>query len=255
MVNLYGVDFAQLTSGQCIDHILGELGAGRGGWVVTPNLDILRRIVRDDGFRSLVSNATVRVADGMPLVWASRLQGTPLPERVAGSSMIGALSDALAEHGRSIYLLGGDPGAAQGAAAVLKARAAALKVAGTYCPPFGFESDEAEMNRIIESLDAADPDVVFVALGSPKQEHLIDRLRSIRPGTWWLGVGISFSFLSGEVRRAPRWLQKIGLEWVHRLVQEPSRLAKRYLLHGIPFGVCLMCHALRHRRRRRRPSK
>jgi hypothetical protein len=96
------------------------------------------------------------------------------------------------------------------------------------------------MNDLTAVVVGARPDIVFVALGSPKQEQLIDRLRDRLPRTWWLGVGISFSFLAGEVKRAPRWMRKTGLEWVHRLVQEPGRLAKRYLVHGVPFAMRLL---------------
>ncbi|HEX8341228.1 MAG TPA: WecB/TagA/CpsF family glycosyltransferase [Tepidisphaeraceae bacterium] len=240
VVRVGGVELHAITEGQCVRHVLASITEGIGGTVVTPNIDILRRYRQDLKFAALVSETDLIIADGMPLVWASRLQGTPLPQRVAGSDLITTLSAAAAVEGRSIFLLGGDPGTAEGAGAVLAARAPGLKIAGTYCPPFGFEKSDAEMARMIDVLQAAKPDIVWVALGSPKQEHLINRLRHELPGTWWLGVGISFSFLTGEVRRAPRWMQKTGLEWVHRLTQEPGRLMKRYLLHGLPFAIRLL---------------
>ena len=120
---------------------------------------------------------------------------------------------AAAPEGRSIFLLGGEKGTADAAAAVLRERSANLKVAGTLCPPLGFEMDEAEMGKIIETLQAARPDIVYVALGSPKQEQLIHRLRRAMPQSWWLGVGVSFSFLCGDVkRRAPvDAKQRIGM--------------------------------------------
>src|SRR6185503_14088249 len=104
---------------------------------------------------------------------------------------------------------------------------------------FGFESDPKEMERLAAALSEAAPDIVFVGLGSPKQEKLIGRLRSTLPGAWWLGVGISFSYLTGDVRRAPVWMRRCGLEWFHRLTSEPGRLARRYLVEGIPFGLRL----------------
>ena len=145
-----------------------------------------------------------------------------------------------AKRGLSVFLLGGSPGAAEGAAAVLGERYPSLTVAGTYCPPHGFEQDEAELKRIERAVVEANPAIVFVGLGSPKQERLIERLRERLPGAWWLGVGVSFSFLCGQVRRAPRWMQVIGLEWVHRLAQEPRRLARRYLVEGLPFAAWLL---------------
>lgn len=239
-VFLLGLGFDNTTERGCIERILGALDEGRGGWMVTPNLDILRRWTKSARFRELVAKADVVVADGMPLIWASRIQGTPLPERVAGSSLVSTLSAAAAERGKSIFLLGGDPGAAEEAAGVLKERHPGVRIVGTHCPPMGFERDEAAMEAIEAALREAKPDIVYVALGSPKQEELILRLRTLHPGAWWLGVGISLSFLAGRVRRAPRWMQRLGLEWIHRLAQEPRRLAKRYLVHGLPFAAKLL---------------
>jgi len=191
-------------------------------------------------FGALVAEADLVVADGMPLVWASKLQGTPLPERVAGSNLISTLSKAAAERGRSVYLIGGAPGTAEGAARVLQSRYPNLKIAGYYYPPLGFEHDPKEMANIIANLAASKADIIYIALGSPKQERLIARLRPILPQAWWMGVGNSFSFLCGDVRRAPRWMQKVGLEWSHRLLQEPRRLFKRYIVVGIPFAARLL---------------
>ncbi|MEX0887007.1 MAG: WecB/TagA/CpsF family glycosyltransferase [Phycisphaeraceae bacterium] len=239
-VRLCGVELDAITERACIEFILSRLDAGRGGWVVTVNLDHLRRLVCDAGYARLCGGATLRVADGMPLIWASRVRGTPLPERVAGSQLIATLSAAAARRGRSIYLLGGDAGTAEAAAAVLQVRSPALRVAGTECPAVGFEHDDAVVAALAERLRVARPDIVYVALGSPKQERVIARLRDALPGAWWIGVGISFSFLAGRVRRAPPWMQRMGLEWVHRLSQEPGRLARRYLVAGLPFAVRLM---------------
>jgi N-acetylglucosaminyldiphosphoundecaprenol N-acetyl-beta-D-mannosaminyltransferase len=243
-VDLRGVRVHAVTEADCVCHIISELDAGRGGMVVTPNLDHLHRCLHDLAFAATVSEAELVVADGMPLVWAARLQGTPLPERVAGSNLISSLSDAAAAQGRTVFFLGGAPTTADGAAKVLCDRFPSLKVVGTACPPVGFENDPAAMADLIQTVSGARPDVVFVALGSPKQERLIVRLRPLLPQTWWLGVGISFSFLCGDVRRAPVWMQKTGLEWVHRLLQEPRRLFHRYVVVGIPFAGSLLGKAL-----------
>jgi exopolysaccharide biosynthesis WecB/TagA/CpsF family protein len=244
VVDLCGVNLHAIDERECVERILRRSAAGKGGVVVTPNLDHVRRCRRDAEFALLVEKADLVVADGMPLVWASRLQGTPLPGRIAGSDLISSLSGAAAAAGRSIFLLGGDPGTADAAAEVLRGRYPNIRIAGTCCPPMGFDRDAQRMNEVTSAIVAARPDIVFVALGSPKQERLIDRLRDRLPGTWWLGVGISFSFLSGDVKRAPRWMRATGLEWVHRLVQEPGRLAKRYLVQGIPFAVRLLSGSL-----------
>lgn len=239
--------FHAVTERQAIAHVMDELAAGRGGWVVPMNLDVLRRYERDASFAELVAPASLFVADGMPLIWASRLQGTPLPERVAGSSMILTVSAEAAARGRSIFMLGGDEGVADAAAAVLRGKHPGINIVGTFCPPFGFENDAAMMQRIKDMLTDAKPDICYVALGCPKQERLIVELRPLVPTTWWFCVGISFSFVCGQVKRAPRWMQKLGLEWVHRLCQEPRRLFKRYLLVGVPYAIRLLAGACRRR--------
>ncbi len=238
-VPIMGIRIHALTEERCIAHVVDELRERRGGWIVTPNLDHLRRLCQDTSFRGLCAKASLLVPDGIPLLWAARLQRTPLPGRVAGSDLIWSLNNAAARAGHSVFLLGGDPGTAEGAAAVLKERHPSIRIVGIACPPIGFDKNEAQMEQLVEKLGQAAPDIVFVALGSPKQEMLIERLRSDLPATWWLGIGISFSFLCGDVKRAPRWMQRTGIEWIHRLMQEPRRLAARYLVHGLPFAVRL----------------
>ncbi len=226
-INLHGVRLHSVTEVAGVRHILSSLDQGLGGIVVTPNLDHLRRCNKDMNFAALVAEADLVVADGMPLVWASRLQGTPLPERVAGSNLITSLAEGAAARGRSLFLLGGAPGTADGAAEILRKRFPSLKIAGTYCPPVGFERNTRVMGELHNLLTASKADIVYVALGSPKQERLIARIKHLLPNAWWLGVGNSFSFLCGHVRRAPIWMQSSGLEWAHRLGQEPRRLFKR----------------------------
>jgi N-acetylglucosaminyldiphosphoundecaprenol N-acetyl-beta-D-mannosaminyltransferase len=244
---LDGVRIDVVDEQQARQRILSGLAEGAGGIVVTVNIDHMVRCRRDPTYRSLVDRAELVVADGMPLVWASRLQGTALPERVAGSSVTLSLAADLAEQGQSLFLLGGNPGVAEAAGRVLAERFSGLRIVGIYCPPFGFEQDQTEMQRIREALGATRPDVVYVALGSPKQEWLIDQLRKQLPDlstAWWLGVGISLSFITGEVLRAPWWVQRLGLEWVHRMAQEPRRLFRRYVIDGMPYTARLMMRCL-----------
>ena len=239
-ITLAGQRIHAVTMQQTLDALTADAKNTLGGWVVTPNLDILHKLVHDSSFRDLVAPASLFLPDGKPLIWASKLQRTPLPERVAGSDLISTLSERAASEGLSIFLLGGDPGAADEAADVLRNRHPDLTILGTECPPFGFENDAAYMTNLENKLTQAKPDIVFVALGCPKQENLITRLRPLLPNAWFLGVGISFSFLAGRVDRAPVWMQRTGLEWLHRLAQEPGRLARRYLVIGIPFAIRLL---------------
>ncbi|CAA9430089.1 MAG: N-acetylmannosaminyltransferase [uncultured Phycisphaerae bacterium] len=243
VVEIAGVELHAITERQTVQHIIAELADGRGGTVVTPNLDHLYRCGKDLQFHALVSEADLAVPDGMPLIWASRLQGTPLPERVAGSNLITSLNEAAAARGRSIFLLGGSPGAAEGAACALQEKFPGIRIAGIHVPPMGFERSKKLWGEMEQALAAANPDIVWVALGAPKQELTIARLRPLLPAAWWLGVGNSFSFLAGQVERAPLWMQRTGLEWAHRLVQEPGKLWKRYIVAGIPFAARLLAGA------------
>jgi N-acetylglucosaminyldiphosphoundecaprenol N-acetyl-beta-D-mannosaminyltransferase len=250
-VNLRGALISALTESQCVALILNELDAGRGGWLITMNLDHLRRFDQDPAYASLARRASLLLADGMPLVWASRLRGTPLPERITGSNLIWSLTEAAAEQQRSIFLLGGTSYASRRTAQVLKQRFPRLNLAGVVSPPVGFDHSSAELERLKRVVVSAQPDIVYVALGSPKEDNFIDSLRAQLPRTWWIGVGISFGFVSGEISRAPLWLQRAGLEWLHRLVQEPRRLYKRYLFQGVPFARILLVDALHDRASRR----
>jgi N-acetylglucosaminyldiphosphoundecaprenol N-acetyl-beta-D-mannosaminyltransferase len=239
-VRIGGVRFDALTERDTVEVVRRRLGEREGGWVCAMNLDTLRQGTLDLELRQLVNSAEFVVADGMPLIWSSWLLRTPLPGRVAGSSLTLSLPRALAEDGRSMFLLGGNPGAAEGAAKQLARMNPGLTIAGTLCPPMGFETQREELERIVAALREAQPDVVFVGLGFPKQDRLIAWLRPQFPHSFFVSAGISFSFVTGEVRRAPPWLQGIGLEWLHRLVQEPRRLFRRYIIVDVPFALILL---------------
>ena len=235
-VELLGMALAQVDTKQLLEHIFAELRAGRGGWLVTANLDFLRRHAHDPHMRRLYDQADVRVADGRPLVWAAKLQGDELPERVAGSRLIYPLAMHAAREGRSLYLLGGVAGAAEGAAETLCAYAPGLRISGYSSPRVSEPPTDVELEPIVTELERDPPDILLVAFGSPKQELVIEALRARFPKTWMIGVGITFSFVAGMESRAPEWMGDIGLEWVHRLAQDPKRLARRYLAHDVPFA-------------------
>lgn len=248
-IELCGMPLDLVTEEQVVARVIGALEQGSGGWIVTPNLEQLRLHTRSPALREIFEEADLVVADGMPLVWASRLAGSPLPARVAGSDLVWSLAAAAASAGRSVFLLGGDPGAAEAAAHVLRAAWPGLDIAGVHSPPKGFEARPEETEEIRSRLRSARPDIVYVGLGFPKQEQLIRTVRDELEGSWFVGVGISISFLAGHVPRAPKLLRRTGLEWAHRLAMEPRRLARRYLRDGPPFAVRLAVHALGARMR------
>jgi N-acetylglucosaminyldiphosphoundecaprenol N-acetyl-beta-D-mannosaminyltransferase len=248
-VSLMGLRLACIDRWQLLDHMFTALADARGGWLLTANLDFLRRYVRDEHMRALYDSADLRVADGMPLVWACRLQGTPLPERVPGSSLVWLLVERAAREGRSVYLLGGTADANAGARKVLAERFPGLKLCGGSSPYLASPPSPGEVDGLRAELARHRPDILLVALGSPKQEQVIQVLRGDFPSTWMVGVGISLSFVAGEIKRAPVWMRQAGIEWVHRMFQDPRRLAKRYLAQDLPFVMRLLPHALLNRRR------
>jgi N-acetylglucosaminyldiphosphoundecaprenol N-acetyl-beta-D-mannosaminyltransferase len=198
-------------------------------FVVTPNSDHIVQLETREDLRRVYEAAHLVVADGMPLVWGSRLLGKPLPERVTGSELMPALCAEAARLGLRVYLLGGPPGVAELAKARLEERYPGLRVCGTDCPPLGFEKSPELESRILQKIQAATPDIVFVALGAPKQELWMHRSAPLLKSGVLLGIGAALEFCAGTVRRAPIWMQKIGAEWIFRLCQEPRRLARRYL--------------------------
>ena len=251
-IELLNVPFDVLGFTEALDLFVELAQVDGPAYVVTANVDHVVRLNRDPDVRHLYTEADVVVADGKPLIWASRLLGTPLPERVAGSDLFPALCARAAEHDLSVFLLGGAPGTAQRAADVLQARHPRLRIAGTCCPNYGFEKDPAQAARAVDAVRAVEPDFLFVGLGSPKQENWILANRAACGAGLSIGVGISFSFVCGDVARAPRWIQRVGLEWFHRLCQEPRRLWKRYLIDDSRFAALVIRQLLRRGRASRK---
>ncbi|MEV8635996.1 WecB/TagA/CpsF family glycosyltransferase [Streptosporangium sp. NPDC051023] len=239
-VRVAGLAIDPMTEGEVVDHVVAALKRGEGGHLVTPNVDIGWAAARDPEARELIESADLVVADGMPLVWAAKLLGTPVPGRVTGADLIWSLSEAAAFYRHPVYLLGGPQGVARQAANRLMERHPRLLVAGAETPPHGFETTQEGYPEIRDALLAAAPKLVFVGLGFPKQDRLIARLREDLPGTWFVGCGAAIAFAAGTVRRAPRWMRQAGLEWLFRLLNEPGRLARRYLLHDLPFALRLL---------------
>lgn len=236
---LAGLDFDRLSEAGTVGRIVAAIERHEGGWVATPNVDICRQAQQDPALRSLVMTASLIVPDGMPLVWAARLRGCPFPERVAGGSLIFSLSEAAAPQGRSVYLIGGAPGVPQRAGEELRRRYRGLRVAGAESPPLGFDRDPLAIRAIRDRLTAAEPDIVYVGLGFPKQERLIAELAPACPGAWFIGCGAAIGYAAGTLPRPPRWMRRTGLAWLFRLMNEPRRLFRRYLVDA-PFALMLL---------------
>ena len=208
---------------------IARLAAGpRPAMVVTPNADHMVMLETNKALQDAYARAALVVPDGMPVVWASRLLRAPVKERVTGSDLMPRLCEIAAQRHLKVFFVGGAPGAASSAAEKLAHTYPGLLVAGTVCPRPGFEFDPARDAAIVRAIRDSDADLVFVCLGAPKQELWIaGHLDCFDKGVF-MGVGAAVDFCAGKVRRAPRWMQRSGLEWAYRLCQEPGRLASRY---------------------------
>ena len=221
-----------------LDAIEALVDRGQGGSVFTPNVDHVVSAEDDAGLRAAYADVSLSLADGQPVVWASRLLGTPLPAKVSGSDLVWPLMARAARRGWGVYLLGGAPGAAEVAGARL-VRELGVRIVGVDAARIPLEAVPGAVDAALERVRAARPDLVLVALGSPKQERWIHRsLAALRPAVA-LGVGASLDFLAGQVRRSPAWMSRAGLEWLYRLGQEPRRMAHRYLVKDPRFLAVL----------------
>jgi N-acetylglucosaminyldiphosphoundecaprenol N-acetyl-beta-D-mannosaminyltransferase len=238
LIIVLNVPIDDLNMEEALDRIESfiEIGrkTGKVHQIATINADFVAKALHDPELHYLLQESDMATADGMPLVWGARALGVPLEDRVTGADMVPALAERAAQKGYSLYLLGAAPGVAARAGEIMQERNPGLKIAGVCSPPYGsiLDMDPA----ILEDIKAAKPDVLLVALGNPKQEKWIGMYGRELGVPVMIGIGGTLDFIAGETKRAPEWMQQSGLEWVYRLVQEPKRLWKRYVVDLFSFG-------------------
>jgi len=243
-----GVRIDDLGFEGAVEAIVDHAAHGReASYVVTPNAHHVVLFQKDALFRRIYADAFLSVPDGVPLLWAARLLGAKPQGRVNGTDLFEAVCAEAARRGLRVFLLGGRPGAAHAAARRLRERHPALHICGTYAPPVGFEHDSFGRTLTLERINAARPHLLFVGLGAPKQEYWMHANRHKLRVPMSLGIGVSFELVGGVVPRAPAWMQKSGLEWLFRLVSEPRRLWKRYLVGNATFLLLVARQYLRRR--------
>jgi N-acetylglucosaminyldiphosphoundecaprenol N-acetyl-beta-D-mannosaminyltransferase len=228
-----------------LDVIERLVAAGQGGTVFTPNVDHVVLAERDARMRAAYEAVNLSLVDGMPVLWASRLLGTPVPEKVSGSDLVVPLLRRAAARNWRVYFLGGDPGVGERAKAEILRELPTLDVVGIDSPRIQVDAIDP---AVLERVRAAKPDIVLVALGAPKQEIFCHEQREKLSPAVLLGVGASLDFVAGTRARAPNWISKSGLEWLYRMAQEPKRLAGRYLLRDPQF-VAIVARQVAERRR------
>jgi N-acetylglucosaminyldiphosphoundecaprenol N-acetyl-beta-D-mannosaminyltransferase len=224
---VWGLPLAAMTRAEAVARVAALIAERRPSFFITASTHYAMLTHQKARLREVNARAAFLVADGYPLVWASRLLGWPLPERVAGSDMIYDLSEQAAQMGHRVFLLGAPPGVADEAARRLVARYPGLAIAGAVCPPFRDLTAEEHQNLVAQVRESR-PDLLFLAFGQPKGEFWLDENLEALGVPVCVQIGASLDFVAGRVRRAPRWVQRIGLEWAWRMLLEPARLAPRY---------------------------
>jgi N-acetylglucosaminyldiphosphoundecaprenol N-acetyl-beta-D-mannosaminyltransferase len=239
-INICNVIVDNISMQETLGAIEDLITRGDPCYISSTNVDMVVRCNRDPQFARHYAEGILSLADGVPLMWAAKFLGTPLKEKVSGSDLVPKVCELANRRGYKVFFLGGRPGAAETAKNKLQEILKDLKVVGVYAPPFGFEKDEAELKKISWMVKEAKPDILFVGLGAPKQERWIKQYHREVGVPVSMGVGVTFEFIAGIVRRAPKWMQSAGLEWLWRLVMEPRRLWKRYLVDDMQFFGLLL---------------
>jgi N-acetylglucosaminyldiphosphoundecaprenol N-acetyl-beta-D-mannosaminyltransferase len=234
------IEMDPITLPQALDTIAAMVRAGRGGTVFTPNVDHFVLAEEDDRFRAAYAATDLSLVDGTPVLWAARALGTPLPEKVSGSDLLQPVVGLAAKNGWRVYLLGAGPGVAERVKLLLETEFPGAIIVGTSSPMVDLSRPVSEQMDVIEGVKATRPDILFLALGSPKQEIWAHRIREFMKPTVVIGVGASFDFVAGTAKRAPRWISRAGVEWLYRLAHEPRRLWRRYLVRDPKFAVIVL---------------
>jgi N-acetylglucosaminyldiphosphoundecaprenol N-acetyl-beta-D-mannosaminyltransferase len=250
-VHLFGVDIDLISMSETVQVVRQWMAADEAEckFVVTPNVDHIVKVQSDVGLQAAYHKASLIVTDGKPVVWAAKLLGVSVPGTVPGSDLVPAIFDdaQATQTPLTVFLLGAMPGVADRAKAVIHAKWPMVKVVGTLSPGFGFDKKEADSKAICSIVNASKASLLVLGLGAPKQEIWITRYAPLLTVKAALCVGATIDFLAGEKARAPMWMRKVGLEWLHRMLSEPKRLAKRYLVDAVVFPKLVFCEWLARR--------
>lgn len=245
-IELLGIPVDPYSYTEVLDQCVELIDSGKPNLLVTVNLQSLMLGRQNQAFGDLMRRAELVVPDGVSLVWFSRLAGMPVPERVTGVDLLPMLCSLAAKREYRVFFFGAAPGVADELAEKLQAEIPGLQVCGTYSPPFGFENDPHVNQEAIALIRRAQPHILFTALGQPRQELWMERHRTELGVPLMIGVGGSFDFITGREKRAPRWMQEMGLEWLDRMIKRPGEISKRVLKYG-PHFLLLMLDRLTYR--------
>ncbi|MGB3652852.1 MAG: WecB/TagA/CpsF family glycosyltransferase [Rivularia sp. (in: cyanobacteria)] len=230
-VQLFNVNIHNVAMSDLLDNLRG------GGFVVTPNVDHLMKLQRDRDFYGVYQEAEYIVCDSKILMYVSRFLGTPIQEKISGSDLFPAFYDYYKQdRSIKIFLLGAEAGIAEIARRNINSKVGRNIIVDTYSPPFGFENDEEECQKILKLIHSSNATVLAMGVGAPKQEMWIAKHRKkLGKVKIFLAIGATINFEAGNIKRCPKWMSEVGLEWLYRLLSEPKRLWKRYIMDALPF--------------------
>jgi N-acetylglucosaminyldiphosphoundecaprenol N-acetyl-beta-D-mannosaminyltransferase len=241
-IALFGMPITNVSMADAVARVEEYILSGKTHQIATANLDFARNSLRDPYLHRIICECSMVLPDGAPMLWASRLFGSPLRERVTGVDLIPQLARLSAKRGYGIYLLGSTEENSLAAAKVLAQKFPGVRIVGRHCPPVA-PLHEMNHEEIIRRIHAANPQIVLVGFGNPKQEIWIHRHKDRLPASVLIGIGGSLDMIAGSLRRAPRWVQRMQMEWMFRMLQEPQRLLPRYvndalaLFTHLPMGL------------------
>ena len=232
-IKFMNTDIDNLTMAETLNEIDKLIQKKNCSYVVTPNVDHIVRLEKDEELQKVYKNASLILTDGKPLIWISKWYKTPIKEKISGSDLFPRVCQLAANKNYTMYLLGAAEGVADTAARNLMKKYPGLNIVGTYSPPFGFEKNEQEMNKIKTQIQDVHPDILIVGLGCPKQEKFMYYHCKELGVPISFGLGASIDFEAGNIKRAPKWMSNHGLEWLYRFLKEPKRLFKRYFVDDL----------------------
>lgn len=232
-IKFMNTNIDNLTMAETLHEIDKLIQKKNCSYVVTPNVDHIVRLEKDEELQKVYKNASLILTDGKPLIWISKWCKTPIKEKISGSDLFPKVCELAANKNYTMYLLGATEGVADTAARNLMKKYPGLNIVGTYSPPFGFEKNEQEMNKIKTQIQEVHPDILIVGLGCPKQEKFMYYHCKELGVPISFGLGASIDFEAGNIKRAPKWMSNHGLEWLYRFSKEPKRLFKRYFVDDL----------------------
>lgn len=232
-IKFMNTDIDNLTMAETLNEIDKLIQKKNCSYVVTPNVDHIVRLEKDEELQKVYKNASLILTDGKPLIWISKWYKTPIKEKISGSDLFPKVCELAANKNYTMYLLGAAEGVADTAAKNLMQKYKGLNIVGTYSPSFGFEKDKKELDKIKEQIQKVHPDILIIGLGCPKQEKFMYHHCKELGVPISFGLGASIDFEAGNIKRAPKWMSNHGLEWLYRFSKEPKRLFKRYFVDDL----------------------